>query len=121
MSSFEIKGIFLINKCMANFTNLNLCFSTTETFGTTVKTLCTYSCSEVYIYNAGTSSVNIYDQQSCSNPILSGNSYFSLPSGKDVTIRGITNSNEVSAACVTGTAALSYRTQFFSSFPLTVY
>ena len=106
---------------MANFTNLNLCFSVTETIGTTLKTLSTYSCSEVYIYNAGTSAVLIYDQQSTPNPFLSGNNYFSLPSGKDVTIRGLTNSNEVSAVCVSGTAALSYRTQFFSSFPLTVY
>lgn len=106
---------------MANFTNLNLCFSTTETIGTTLKVLSTYSCSEVYIYNAGTSSVNILDQQSTSNPFLSGNSYFALSSGKDITIRGVTNSSQVSAFCSSGTAALSYRTQYFSSFPLTVY
>lgn len=106
---------------MANFTNLNLCFSTTETIGTTLKTLSTYSCSEVYIYNAGTAAVNILDQQSTPFPFLSGNNYFTVQSGKDITVRGLTNSNEVSAVCASGTAALSYRTQYFSSFPLTVY
>jgi hypothetical protein len=106
---------------MANFTNLNLCFSVSETVGTSLKTLSSYSCSEVYIYNAGTASVLIFDQQSTPFPFLSGNNYFTLSSGKDITIRGLTNSSEVSAVCASGTAALSYRTQFFSSFPLTVY
>lgn len=106
---------------MANFTNLNLCFSVTDTIGTTIRKLSSFSCSEVYIYNTGASTVNLYDQQSTPNPFLSGNNYFVLASGKEITLRGLTNSNEISAVCASGFASLSYRTQFFSSFPLTVY
>lgn len=106
---------------MANFTNLNLCFSVTDVVTTVLRPLSAYSCSEVYFYNHGTQPVYIFDAQSTPVPQLSGNNYFALFPGNEVTIRGITNSNTLSALVSGGSGNITYRTQFFSSFPLTVY
>ena len=108
---------------MANFTNLNLCFSVTDTFDGVPRPLSSYSCSEVYILNQDNKNLIIFDEQSCTdgNPYLSGNNYYVIHPGYDVTMRGLTNSNQLSCMAVSGSAVLSYRTQFFSSFPLTVY
>lgn len=118
---------------MANFTNLNQCFQVTQTFaGLSAKPLSTFSCSEVYIFNHTANDCFILTEGMIdtltNTPYLSSLTqfqagfYFRLQTLNDVTIRGITNSNQVSAFIASGgSGQLSYTPQFFSSFPLTVY
>ena len=92
------------------FTNRNVCKSFyIGSLNTLTKTaLADQECSEVVIYPHNTGTL-IYDYQ---NPTVG----FSVPVHTEMTFRGITNSNQVSA---TGNAdgAFNYRTQFFSNFP----
>lgn len=106
---------------MSNFTNLNLCFSVTDVVTTNLRPLSTYACSETYFYNNGNQPIYIFDRQSTPVPQLSGNNYFVIFPGREMTIRGITNSSTLSSLVSAGIGNFTYRTQFFSSFPLTVY
>lgn len=118
---------------MANFTNLNQCFQTTQNFaGLSARPLSSYSCSEVYILNHTANDAFIFIENSYNtltqSPLLSSQSlfqaglYFRLQTLKDITIRGITNTNQVSAFIAGGgTGQLSYIAQFFSNFPLNVF
>lgn len=98
--------------------NLNTCYSVTDVFTNTLKQLSAYNCSEVVILNLGASPLRVWDV----NSIAANNSTsFIVPPSAEMTFRGITNSEQVSASFITGTGTVTYRTQFFSSFPLTVY
>jgi len=96
--------------------NLNSCFSHTEVFGTTLKVLSAQNCSEVVIYNNGSSQLYVYD-----NNFSDASNAFVIPVSGNMTFRGVTNSDQVSANFGTGSGSVSYRTQFFSNFPMTVY
>lgn len=98
------------------WTNLNTCFSFTETFGTTLKQLSSTNCSEVLISNYSSAPLYIFDN----NNNAPGNAFVLPPSGRE-TIRGITDSAQVSAYFITTPGLVSYRTQCFSSFPLNIY
>jgi len=121
-----------------DFINLNQCFSTTQSFGALSATqLSSYPCTEVYIYNHGANDAFIFTQDgfnfastnpslSTSAPSLSGlflnGLYFRLQTLNDITIRGLTNSNQISAMMAGGgSQQLSYRAQFFSYNPLNTY
>lgn len=118
---------------MANFTNLNLCYQITQTFGgLSARPLSSFSCSEVYIFNHTGNDAFIFTESgintSLESPLLSTQSllqsglYFRLQTLGNVTIRGITNTSQVSAFIgAGGSGQLAYTPQFFSSFPLTVY
>lgn len=118
---------------MANFTNLNQCFQTTQTLGgLSAKPLSSYSCSEVYIFNHTATDMFIFTEGMInlwttsitlsSQTMFTAGLYYRLQTLKDVTIRGITNTNQVSAFVAGGgSGQVSYIAQFFSSFPLTVY
>jgi hypothetical protein len=123
-----------------DFQNLNQCFSTTQTFGgLSAIPLSSYPCTEVYIFNHAATDAFIFSQDgfnilsttaslSTTAPSISGlfinGLYFRLQTLADVTIRGITNSNQISAFIAGGSGnsgQLSYRAQFFSSNPLNTY
>ena len=74
------------------FTNLNQCFSVTQAFGSVGATQ--LSASGLFYY---------------------------LKAGESTTIRGITNSAQISAVCTSSSGNLTYRTQFFSFNPLNTY
>jgi len=99
-----------------SWTNNNVCFSFTESLGTTMKALCTnQDCSEVFIYNLTSGPLVIYDNNN-TNYLNS----FTIPSSAFWTIRGITNSAQVSAVA-TIPGLVSYRTQKFSDMSLFNY
>lgn len=96
--------------------NLNTCLSFTETFGTTLKKLSSANCSEVIIYNNGALGLNVVDNNRTGAAFT-----FTIPASGQMTFRGITYSDSVSASYASGSGSVSYRTQGFSSFPLNVY
>lgn len=120
------------------FQNLNQCYSQTQTFnGLSALALSSYACTEVYIFNHTANDAYIFTQDgfntlsnsttlSTTAPSISGlwlnGLYFRLQTLNDTTIRGVTDSNQISAFLAGGaTGQLSYRTQFFSSNPLNIY
>lgn len=97
--------------------NNNVCYSQTETFGTTLKQLSSFACSEVLISNYSSSPLYVYDNNNNGNIMYS----FVLPPSARETFRGITDSAQVSAQFISTPGLVSYRTQYFSNFPLNVY
>lgn len=101
-----------------NWQNLNRCYSFTETFGTTVKTLSSAFGCEVIIHNYGPNFLYVYDSPDYN--FSSALTFAVAPSGS-MTFRGITSSDQVSAGYLAGTGLVSYRVQYFSSNPLNTY
>lgn len=66
-------------------------------------------CSEVIIINSSGATLSAFD-----SGYVAGNNALIIPDGVTATIRGVTNSDQVSAV---GSGLLSYRTQFFSNNP----
>ena len=120
-----------------DFQNLNQCFSSTLQMPTiSAAPLSAYACTEVYMYNHGTADCfiftpdGLYTLGNMANSVtlsgiktlMQGGLYFKVQTLNETTIRGITNSNQVSALAGTGTSGqLSFRAQFFSSNPLNTY
>lgn len=94
--------------------NRNICRSFNQTIGTVLVSLSTQPCSEVVLYNSSPNTVLIYD-----NGYNTPDTSFVLPPSSERILRGITNTNVVSASAVAGTALVYYRTQFYSSNPIT--
>jgi hypothetical protein len=114
------------------FTNLNQCFSVTQAFGSTGATqLSSFPCTEVFIDNISGQDAKLFSQDGYNtilySPSLSSSTlsaaglYYYLKSGESTTIRGITNSAQISAALTSSSGNLTYRTQFFSFNPLNTY
>ena len=99
------------NNATLTFVNRNLCASFNMPMTTNFAALSSSNCGEVYIYNNTGQGllVNDFDSADASKNFL-------IPNGGNMTFRGITNSNQVSAKLVTGTATgLVYcRAQYFS-------
>ena len=97
---------------MATFTNINVCrsFNTTLTLNT-LTSLTGQECSEVIIYNRTGGNVEIYD-----NGYNAASNAFILKDGDTFVIRGITNSNQVSAKATSVSGVVCYRTQYYSNF-----
>ena len=94
------------------YANLNKCRSFNVTATTTLAALTGAVCSEVLIYNKTGQDLKIYDSG------YSNDSYcFLIADGESVTIRGITNSEQVSAKTASGSGTIYYRTQYFSNNP----
>ena len=119
-----------------DFQNLNQCFSSTLQMNTiSAAPLSAYPCTEVYMYNHGPDCFiftpdGLYTLGNMANSVtlsgiktlMQGGLYFKLRTLSETTIRGVTNSNQVSALAGTGTSGqLSFRAQFFSSNPLNTY
>ena len=94
------------------YKNLNVCRSFNTTMTTSLTELTGQTCSEVLIYNKTGQNLTIFDQGYNDN-----SNGFLIADGESITIRGITNSNEVSAKTASGSGTIYYRTQFFSNNP----
>ena len=97
---------------MAEYVNLNKCRSFNFTVGGALEPFVDQVCSEVIIVNRTGLPVNIKD-----NNYFDDANAFLLEDDESVTIRGVTNSNQVSAICPSGSGPIYYRTQFYSSNP----
>lgn len=120
-----------------DFQNLNQCFSSTQQLPTiSAEPLSAYACTEVYMFNHGAADCFVFSPDglytlndmatsvtlSGIKTLMQGSLYFRLKTGNETTIRGVTNSNQVSALAAGGTSGqLSYRAQFFSFNPLNTY
>lgn len=96
----------------STFYNINDCRSFTQPVDTNLVALSSHPCSEVILINKGSVNIQIYDNN-YTNVVNS----LTLSAGETFTLRGITNSANVSAKTVTGTSQLYFRTQFFSLLP----
>jgi hypothetical protein len=96
----------------STYYNINKCRSFNQIISTTLTALSTQPCSEVEIFNRTGGSLSAYDCGFYENEYA-----MLIPSGSSMILRGITNSNQVSA--IAGASGrIFYRTQFFSSNPL---
>jgi len=93
------------------FQNINTCRSFNYTATTAMSALTSQVCTEVIIYNRTGQTIAVYDKN-YTNP----NNAFILSDGDSFVLRGLTNSNEVSALTLSGTGTICYRTQFFSNY-----
>ena len=75
------------------YVNPNVCRSFNVTATTSLAALTGQVCSEVLIYNKTGQDLKIYD-----NDYSNDSFAFLIADGESITIRGITNSNEVSAS-----------------------
>tara|TARA_R110002050_G_scaffold296164_1_gene455807 strand:+ start:95 stop:418 length:324 start_codon:yes stop_codon:yes gene_type:complete len=105
---------------MARFTNQNVCNAyATYLKGTGIHKLSAAECTEVVFVNNTANPVLVYD-----NPVYGSAAvanvrrYVEVPAGEQFTFRGVTDSDSLSAASTaTGNDTVTYRTQFYSSFP----
>ena len=104
-----------------SWNNLNNCLSVTLPLTSSLTVLSSFKCSEVLVLNLGSTPLRVWDVNSTFSPSLSDTSCFIVPPSADYTFRGLTDCNQLSAAFITGSGTVSFRMQFFSSFPLTVY
>ena len=93
------------------FENINTCRSFNMTLSTALSSLTSQPCSEVIVYNRTGQVIEIYDK----NYTAAANAFI-LSNNDSFVVRGITNSNEVSAKTLSGSGTICYRTQFFSNF-----
>ena len=94
------------------YVNPNVCRSYNVTATTALAALTGQVCSEVLIYNKTGQDLKIYD-----NDYSNDSFAFLIADGESITIRGITNSNEVSAKTASGSGTIYYRTQYYSNNP----
>ena len=96
----------------STFYNINDCRSFNQPVSSTLVALRAYPCSEVIIINKTGASIYIYDSSYTddSNRLL-------LESNESIALRGITNSEQVSAKTATGGGTLYFRTQYYSLLP----
>ena len=94
------------------FMNINLCRSYNGGLSTTLARLSAEECTEVLILNKTGQDVEIYDGER-----FEGTQAFLIGDDESVTIRGITNSEQVSAKTTSGNGKIYFRTQFYSMFP----
>ena len=77
-------------------------------------------CSEVYIVNKTGQTVTLFDRSDAwgDAEAINVSRGFLLDDNDSITLRGLTNVNQVSAKTGSGAGTLYYRTQFFSSNPI---
>jgi hypothetical protein len=91
--------------------NNNICKSFRQSISTSLVALSAQVCSEVIIYNKTGGDITIYDNNNFSvlNSLL-------LSNNDNVVIRGITNTNQVSASA-SSAGTMYYRSQYYSYTP----
>ena len=109
---------------MARFTNVNICNSfATWLKGTTVHRLSSAECSEVVFVNNTAKPVKVWggmadDYTYGPGAVANVQQYVEVEAGDTFTFKGLTDSNQLSAASTdTGNETVTYRTQFYSNFP----
>ena len=95
-----------------DYINLNQCRSGNIVLTNSLSVLSSFTGSEVYISNKTGQSVEIYD-----NNYSAASNAFLLDDNDTITIRGITNTNQVSAKTTAGTGTLYFRSQYYSFNP----
>lgn len=95
-----------------SFTNTNVCNSFNLTIGTTMALgmLSSFRCSEVIVLNKTGQDVKINDLDKSGD-----HQAFLIGDGESITIRGITNSDQVSCYTTTGSGLIYCRTQYYSN------
>jgi len=102
----------------SEFFNINQCYSFNDTYGTTLNSLSSQPCSEVWIWNQTGQILYVYDQDRSTD-----DRRLAIPAAAAATplqpyvIRGLTNAEQVSAKTASGTGLVYWRTQFFSNNP----
>lgn len=96
----------------STFVNLNRCRSFNLTLTDTLTPLEDQVCGEVLLINKSGGDVLLFDNDYTD----SGNSLL-LNDLDSIVLRGITNTNQVSAQMVSGSGTFYYRTQYFSNNP----
>lgn len=96
----------------STFYNINECRSFNQTISATLVALSAQPCSEVILINKTGQSVYIYDSNN-----FGDETRLLLNNLETFTLRGVTNSAQVSAQTASGSGTLYYRTQYFSMLP----
>tara|TARA_A100000171_G_C2066092_1_gene112399 strand:+ start:31 stop:327 length:297 start_codon:yes stop_codon:yes gene_type:complete len=93
------------------FVNKNKSYSFNMTIGTSLTQLSGFTASEVLINNKSGQVVNIFD-----NERNGADQAFQLADSDSMVLRGITNTNEVSAQTTSGSGTVYFRSAYFSNF-----
>jgi hypothetical protein len=96
----------------STYFNINQCRSFNQTAGTSLTKLSSQPCSEIELYNRTGGTLSAYDNGFSAEPFA-----MLLNNNESIVLRGLTNSDQVSAKAATA-GPIFYRTQFFSSNPL---
>lgn len=93
------------------FVNKNKSYSFNLTVGTSLTQLSGFTASEVLISNKSGQVINIFD-----NERNGADQAFQLDDNDSMVLRGITNTNEVSAQTTSGSGIVYFRSAYFSNF-----
>lgn len=96
----------------STFYNINECRSFNQIAGTALTKLSSQPCSEIELFNRTGGALSAYD-----NGYSSEQFAMVILNNESIILRGLTNSNQVSAKAASA-GPIYYRTQFFSSNPL---
>lgn len=96
----------------STYFNINQCRSFNLFVGTAMTKLSSQPCSEIEIHNATGGQLSAYDNGYSDEAFA-----YRLDSGERVILRGLTNSDQVSAKAAAA-GRIFFRTQFFSMNPL---
>ena len=101
------------------YVNPNECRSYNQPANTAFLPLSSQICSEVFIINKTGQDLKIVDDPNgpASADRVGAMNTLLIGDDESVTIRGITNANQVSAATTSGDGIIYYRTQFYSINP----
>ena len=95
-----------------DYINTNICRSHKVTATTSLAKFANQTCSEVLVYNKSGQDLELYDQ----NYSNAANAFL-IADGESVTMRGLTNSDQLSAKTSSGSGTVYYRTQYYSNNP----
>lgn len=93
------------------FVNKNKSFSFNMDIGTTLTALSAFECSEVLIINKSGQDAYIYD-----NEFTADDRRLLLQDSESIVLRGITNTNQVSAETTSSSGKFYFRSAYFSNF-----
>lgn len=96
----------------STYFNINQCRSFNLVIGTAMTKLSSQPCSEIEIHNTTGGLLSAYDNGYSDEAFA-----YRLDNGERVTLRGLTNSDQVSAKAAAA-GRIFFRTQFFSMNPL---
>ena len=93
------------------FHNTNNSKSFQQSLSSNLVSLSSYACSEVLIVNRTGEDIYLYD-----NNIFSDNNRFLIADTESIVVRGLSNSDSLSAKTATGSGLVYYRTSNFSNY-----
>lgn len=96
----------------STYFNINQCRSFNQTAGTALTKLSSQPCSEIELFNRTGGNLSAYDGGYSAEAFA-----MLIPNNESVILRGLTNSDQVSAKAA-AVGPIFYRAQFFSSNPL---